>query len=84
MVGFEKVKLERNVDNSGREFWRECFFLGGGAEILEKHGRKISTENFHHQNSLRYSPTIFLKFAGPKLSTPNLYPEDSFHTDSGN
>ena len=35
--GVEKVKLERNVDDSGREFWARFFFLGGGgAETLEK------------------------------------------------
>ena len=40
--------------NFGREFW-------AWPETLEKQGRKI-----RHQNSLRNSPAIFLKFAGPK------------------
>ena len=52
--GFEKVKLEKNADNSGREFF-------GGPENLEKQGRKIR---------YRDSPSKFAeKFAGnfPKI-----------------
>ena len=55
--GFEKVKLERNADNSGRGFWAWIFFFWGGVpEILEKQGRKICGKN---------SPSNFAKkFAG--------------------
>ena len=64
--GFKKVKLERNADNSGREFWAWIFGGGGGAEILEKQGRKI-----RHQNS----PSNFAeKFAGnfPKIRSTKI------------
>ena len=57
-IGFEKVKLERNADNSGRTF------LGGGLKPWEK---KFA-DKIHHQNSLRNSPAIFPKFARPKIS----------------
>ena len=55
--GFEKVKLERNADNSGREF----FFGGGGLKPWKKTGRKICRKK---------SPSEFAeKFAGnfPKI-----------------
>ena len=53
-------ELERNADNSGRDF-----FFGGGAEILEKQGPKIHGK-ISPSNSLRNSPAILLKFARPK------------------
>ena len=44
--------------NFGREFL-------GWPETLEKQGRKFAIK-IRHQISLRNSPAIFLKFAGPK------------------
>ena len=49
MIWFKKVKLERNADYFGREFWEE---LSGGPETLEKQGQKIQGEN-SLTNSLR-------------------------------
>ena len=50
--------------NFGREFL-------GWPETLEKQGRKI-----RHQNSLRDSSAIFLKFAGPKQK---IHPKSALH-----
>ena len=41
-------------------------FGGGGLEILEKHDQTICRKHLL-RISLRNSPAIFLKFAGPKL-----------------
>ena len=62
-VGFEKVKLERNADNSGREFWARIFC--GGLKPWKNKAEKFAEKN-RNQNSLRNSPAIFLKFARPK------------------
>ena len=62
--GSEKVKVERRAGILGLNFGRD-FFFRGGADILGKQGRK-SRGKTRHQNSRRYSPAIFLKFAKPR------------------
>ena len=61
--GFKKAELERNADNSGREFWAWIF---GGLEIIENKAENLRNKN-RHQNSLRNSPAVALKFAWPKF-----------------
>ena len=64
---FEKVELERDADNSGREFLAWIFFLGGGGpETLEKQGRKIHGKNSPSKFAEKFAGQIFLRFA----STP--------------
>ena len=62
--GFENVKLERNADNSGCEFWA-WMFLGGGLKSWKKQGRKLCGE-ISPSNTLRNSPAIFQN-SGPKF-----------------
>ena len=62
-IGFEKVKLERNADNSGREFY-------GGKWGL-KSWKKNKAENFadkiRHQSSQRTLPAMFLQIRRTKI-----------------
>ena len=41
MFGFKNVKLERNADDLGSEFWG-VNFLGRGPEALENQGLKFA------------------------------------------
>ena len=63
------MKLERNADEFGREFWA-CIFW----EDLKSWKNKAEkfAEKFCHQNSLRNSPGIFLKLARPKKNSPQI------------
>ena len=63
-IVFKKVKLEKNADNFGREYW------GGGLKPWKNKADKFAEKN-RHQNSLRNSPEIFLKFAKQKKIHPN-------------
>ena len=53
--GFEKVKLERNADDFGRE-------SGGGLKPWKNKAEKFA-EKVRNQNLVRNSPARFLKFA---------------------
>ena len=64
-VGFEKVKLERNADKFGCEFWAWVFLVGLGP--WKNKAKKFGQKNCHQD-----SPAIFLKFAKPpKTFTAN-------------
>ena len=58
------MKLERDADNSGREILGVNFF--GGPKPWKNKAEKFAIK-IRHQNSLRNSPAILLKFVGPKI-----------------
>ena len=53
----KKRKFERNADNFGCEFW-----AGGGAETLEKQGRKVRGKSSLKKFAEKFADN-FLKFA---------------------